>query len=78
MTKQEMMVIIDACSAYERLDRLISEMTDGSGIGQQFDGLNRLADLVFEHSKRSDEDVISVLCDEKLTVEEKYEALFSE
>lgn len=77
MDKKDIMILIQACVDFKKLDNVILMISEGNIDDQKYPGLYMLTDILYMHSKLSNYDkLLDIVYDELLTIEEKYELIF--
>ena len=78
MNKDELKTIIMACEEFERLNKMVRSITDGTGISaSDFKGLWDLVALLKDYSNLDIPEITDVIDDDGLTIEEKYERIIN-
>lgn len=77
MNKTDALTLINAYESFLKLDSIIEQFTDGTGIGTDFRGLWDLVSIIKRNSKIDDLDAINtIIKTPDLSSEEKYVMLF--
>ena len=76
MDKIYILGIINACSDFLKLDKIMSNICDGGISGDEYRGLWELPDILAMYFDVDDyTDMINILRDNNLSIEEKYDKI---